>query len=216
MTDSSIKAFQDGPLMVTNPPDLEGAEGTIETTERAVLCRCGASKTKPFCDGSHKAAGFTTAPSDQKLRTSAIEYKAEVEGTDVIVSYTPVLCSHAAECQRLALEVFNPKERPWCQPEHGTLEKLRAVVSACPSGALRLGENTPPAHLEPDADTLSITILKNGPYAVTNIPIDASSEAEGASAQKYVLCRCGHSKNKPFCDGTHYDVGWRDDMEPST
>jgi CDGSH-type Zn-finger protein/uncharacterized Fe-S cluster protein YjdI len=133
----------------------------------------------------------------------------------VTVSYTPVLCSHAAECQRIALEVFNPKERPWCQPEHGTLEKLRAVVAACPSGALRLGEGdaAEATHLDPAPESVGIRVMKHGPYAVTNIPVEATSDAEGASPNKYVLCRCGHSKNKPFCDGTHHDVKWRDDAE---
>ncbi|MEL6584589.1 MAG: CDGSH iron-sulfur domain-containing protein [Pseudomonadota bacterium] len=211
MSETTIKAFDNGPLMVSNPPKLTGVHGEIDAGERAVLCRCGASKDKPFCDGSHKKAGFSTAPSDAKLRTSAIDYTATIESVEVTVSYTPLLCSHAAECQRLSLEVFNPKARPWVQPEHGTLESLRAVVAACPSGALRLGEGEPARHLDPEG--MSITVMKDGPYAVTNIPAPATSEADGPSARKYVLSRCGHSKNKPFCDGTHYDVGWRDDAE---
>ena len=129
------------------------------------------------------------------------------------VSYTPMLCSHAAECRRLADAVFNPKAKLWCQPEHGTLESLRAVVAAYPSGALRLGENAPTTHLDPPSDLASINVMPNWPYAVTNIDLDADFNGAGASTAKYVLCRCEHSKNKPLCDGTHYDVKWRDDVE---
>lgn len=213
MTASKITPVPDGPLIVASPPDLSSAKGPVETGERAALCRCGASRTKPFCDGSHKAAGFSSAPDAEHPRNRAIAYRAELEGVEVTVSYTPMLCSHAAECQRLAGAVFNPKAKPWCQPEHGTLDSLRAVVAACPSGALRLGENAPATHLDPPPDLTSITVVPHGPYAVTNIDLDAEFNGAGASEAKYVLCRCGHSKNKPFCDGTHYDVTWRDDAE---
>ena len=83
------------------------------------------------------------------------------------------------------------------------------VVKACPSGALRFsvpGEE--PQHDLPDID--GVTVEKDGPYRVVGIPLTTPRLAEGAHAEKYVLCRCGSSKNKPYCDGSHYDIGWKD------
>lgn len=209
--ETKITPRQDGPLVVTSPPTLRDHSGSeIETKNVAALCRCGASKNKPFCDGSHTEAGFSSAPDHSKIRNSELRYSGEVEGQSVVVSYTPVLCSHAGECARIAGAVFEPSAKPWIRPENGTLEGILKVMSACPSGALRVSVfDTEPQHLA--AATVEIEVERNGPYRVKNVPIDAELNGVGASHSKYVLCRCGQSKNKPFCDGTHYDVGWRDD-----
>jgi len=210
-TETKITLRENGPLVVSAPPDLRDPVGAeIETGAVAALCRCGRSKNKPFCDGSHKAAGFTSAPDHSSIRNSEIQYTGVVEGREVTVSYTPVLCSHAGECSRLAKAVFNPSEKPWIKPENGTLEDVVAVLAACPSGALRMniGQQRP-YHLA--SVDVEITVEEHGPYWVKNIPLEAEFNGAGASRAKYVLCRCGQSKNKPFCDGTHYDVKWRDD-----
>ena len=131
------------------------------------------------------------------------------EGSDVTVYYNPLLCSHAGECGRRAASVFNPQQRPWIQPDNGTREEILDVMKACPSGALRYSEAGGDAELSVDG-AVSISVEKNGPYRVCNIPVEAGYWAEGQSEQKYVLCRCGKSANKPFCDGTHSDEGWSD------
>lgn len=61
--DVVVVACPDGPLLVRGPALLVRADGTPVERRRATvaLCRCGASAIKPFCDGSHKAVGFTTA-----------------------------------------------------------------------------------------------------------------------------------------------------------
>jgi CDGSH-type Zn-finger protein len=56
-----IKVRDDGPYKVTGPVDVVDAEGnrfTVEPGRAVALCRCGASRTKPFCDRSHRDAGF--------------------------------------------------------------------------------------------------------------------------------------------------------------
>ena len=211
--ETKISLREDGPLVVSAPPDIRDQDGTeVEKKPVAALCRCGASRNKPFCDGSHAKADFSSAPDHSKIRNAEIKYQGEVEGLQVTVSYTPVLCSHAGECSRLARAVFNPTEKPWIQPENGTIAGIMAVLAACPSGALRVNvEDQKPSHLT-DGD-VEIKVEKHGPYWVKNVPLDAEFNGVGASKAKYVLCRCGHSKNKPFCDGTHYDVKWRDDAE---
>ena len=211
-TETKIVPKDDGPLLVMAPPRLRQQDGAqIDTKDVVALCRCGASQNKPFCDGAHVAAGFSSAPDHSAIRNEPITYAADVDGCSVTVTYTPVLCSHAAECQRLAAGVFNPAETPWVKPENGTITNILAVMSACPSGALRVsvGDQQTPQHLT--TGDVEIVIEKDGPYRVTNVPIEAEYNGAGASRAKYVLCRCGQSKNKPFCDGTHHDVQWRDD-----
>lgn len=48
----------DGPVLVEGPVQLTAPDGTVTTTQRIFLCRCGHSASKPTCDGSHKRAGF--------------------------------------------------------------------------------------------------------------------------------------------------------------
>lgn len=59
----TIKVRDDGPLKVTGPVrlvDVDGREWSLPAGESVVLCRCGASADKPFCDRSHRAAGFAS------------------------------------------------------------------------------------------------------------------------------------------------------------
>jgi hypothetical protein len=83
------------------------------------------------------------------------------------------------------------------------------IVARCPSGALRYtirGETGPAA---PTASP-HIAIIENGPYAVEGIAVSVDDWCEGATRARYTLCRCGASKNKPFCDGSHWAVGFTD------
>ncbi len=209
--ETKITMREDGPLVVMSPPDIRNGDGkAIETKQVAALCRCGGSSNKPFCDGTHKSNGFSSAPDHSKIRNSEIRYSGEVEGQQVTISYTPVLCSHAGECSARASAVFDPSAKPWITPENGTLESILEVMAACPSGALRVSVgDTEPAHLT--RGDVAIIVEKNGPYRVCNVPLEADFNGVGSSPAKYVLCRCGQSKNKPFCDGTHHDVKWRDE-----
>jgi len=60
--EATITPYPDGPLLVRGTVELRTADGEpIEPRRRTVaLCRCGLSTIKPFCDGTHKAAGFRT------------------------------------------------------------------------------------------------------------------------------------------------------------
>ena len=212
MTDSpKIVPMDDGPLIVENPPNLTGAV-SIDTTgsPKVALCRCGASQKKPYCDGSHAKSGFESAPDRSKLRNTPIDYTGDVDGVAVTVSYTPVLCTHAAQCQARAQRVFDPKQKPWIQPDNGSLQEILDVMAACPSGALRVSVGEmPQQHLT--TGVVEIAVERHGPYHVKNVTLDAKFNGAGASQTKYSLCRCGLSKNKPFCDGSHYDAKWSDE-----
>jgi len=207
LTDTpKIEERENGPLMAQNVPVLRDANGTIETKDVMALCRCGGSENKPFCDGSHNAAGFESRGGTPAGRDRLIAY----EGEEITVTYNPMVCSHAAECGRVAAHVFNPAMKPWVQPDKGTKAEVEAVVKACPSGALSLGApEDGVSHMV--ADDVEVYVQPHGPYWVKNISVPAPVEAEGGSDRKYVLCRCGLSGNKPFCDGSHRDAKWRDD-----
>lgn len=209
MTDqSTIAGRENGPLVVKHLRRLTGEDGTeIEVKEVMALCRCGASSNKPFCDGSHNEIGFSDAPSKEAAGKDKIY---SFEGKEVVVSYNPRLCSHAAECVSRAPAAFDPSRKPWIAPDEATMSKLEEVVTACPSGALMLAEaGSDPVHRV--ADAVGITVEKNGPYRVNGVAIEGDAAGEGASSKKYVLCRCGHSGAKPYCDGSHRDAGWTSD-----
>lgn len=201
-----IEQRENGPLVIkhlSNFVDHEGNE--IETKPVMALCRCGQSKNKPFCDGSHKEAGFPSANETENPAGRVFSY----EGSKVTVYFNKLLCSHAAECGRHAPAIFNVEQKPWVQPDEGSVASVEEVIHACPSGALTYSEPGGKArHLV--GDEVRIRVERHGPYQVRNVKIDGAQFAESAAEEKFVLCRCGLSKNKPFCDGTHLDEEWRD------
>ena len=203
----TIETRENGPLIVKNLDNFRLPDDSrAEPKPLIALCRCGASKNKPYCDGSHKDAGFDGSSNDVTDRDRIYTY----EGNDITVHYNKLLCSHAGECVRRAASVFNPKQTPWVQPDAGTPDQIKDVVAACPSGALRYATSGDPVEIT--TKEIAVTTEKNGPYHVTNIPLQCNYWAKGQSTRKYVLCRCGMSKNKPFCDGTHQDEEWTDQV----
>ncbi len=131
------------------------------------------------------------------------------EGKQLSVYYNQLLCSHAGECGERLKEAFNTDRDPWIVPDNATPEQIRDVVKACPSGALSWSQPGEDAqHII--GEQTGISIERNGPYRVTKVPLRSGVRSAGACPDKYVLCRCGESKNKPFCDGTHAEIGWTD------
>ena len=192
---------ENGPLVVKGVTRMVGPDGTeIECKPVMALCRCGGSSNKPFCDGSHKDAGFQSRGGEPAGKDKVYTYK----GAAMTVLYNPRVCSHAAECVRLS-NAFDPGRKPWIDPDAEDAAAIEAAVRACPSGALRIEGRD---HLIPDR--AQITVQKNGPYWVLDVQFDESVAGEGATAGKKVLCRCGLSGNKPYCDGSHRDAGWKD------
>jgi hypothetical protein len=86
-----------------------------------------------------------------------------------------------------------------------------SVIDRCPSGALsyrKIGDDAVAKALEPSA---SIKVLKGGPLLVEGSCQLVDGEGkEIKSCGPFVLCRCGGSKKKPFCDGTHAEIGFDD------
>lgn len=201
---AKIEFREDGPMILKDCGDFRMTGVDVEVKPMMALCRCGASGNKPFCDGSHKVAGYTSAKSDEADPDRVHSY----EGTQVSVHFNKLVCSHAGACLRLMPDVFDLKQRPWIQVDDADVEDIKRVVRACPSGALQYSEGGDPEGLSPTAARVSVE--PNGPYRVQHIECDADDWAAGQDPSKYVLCRCGLSKNKPFCDGTHFEDDWKD------
>ncbi len=202
--DPQIEARENGPLVAKGIRRMKGPDGEeVEVKAVMALCRCGHSGNKPFCDGSHEKVGFDSQSGEPAGKDKLLSY----EGKDVVVTFSPRICAHAEECVRIAGHVFNTSQKPWVQPDNGTRAEVEEVVAACPSGALALKrEDGMREHRMPDR--CDITVEKDGPYWVLGVTPPAEAQAEGMSREKYVLCRCGLSGNKPYCDGTHSDKGW--------
>jgi hypothetical protein len=102
------------------------------------------------------------------------------------------------------------KTEPWIDPDGAQVEEIIEAVKRCPSGALSYSIDGVERR-DQDRESM-ITVSKDGPYLVTGrVELEGESRAEGASEEHYTLCRCGASKNKPFCDGTHWYVKFTDD-----
>ncbi len=205
----TIEERENGPLVVKGIASIARTDGeAVEARPVMALCRCGQSSNKPFCDGTHSKIGFESRGGKPAGRDRVIAY----EGAEATVYFNPLLCAHAAECGRIASHVFSDQQKPWIQPDKGSLAEVEAVVKACPSGALQM--SAPGAAPEQRfQERVQITVQKDGPYWVQGVAPPVPEEAEGATPEKFVLCRCGKSGNKPFCDGSHRDAGWRDDSE---
>jgi CDGSH-type Zn-finger protein len=206
MTKPVITCAKDGPMIVNGLENFIDSDGERLQTEPAMyLCRCGASSKKPFCDGSHKNIGFTDEVSPERTEDKVTCY----EGKNISILNNPLLCSVAEHCHKELESVFNEHKTPWIDPDGDTLEHIKALVEKCPSGALSYSISGQP---QPVCDCeAAITIEKNGPLRITGgIELTDANWGQGASQEHYTLCRCGASKNKPFCDGSHTTVNFDD------
>jgi CDGSH-type Zn-finger protein/ferredoxin len=203
----TIECSQNGPYLVRNLQNLRNSKAeSIPTKPVIALCRCGGSAKKPFCDGTHSKLGF----SSQKVAEGTRDKRQNYVGKGVTIHDNRSICSHAGFCTDRLASVFRMKTEPWIDPDGARIEEIIEAVKRCPSGALSYSIDGV-EHRDQDRDPM-ITVSKDGPYLVTGgVELEDESRAEGASEEHYTLCRCGASKNKPFCDGTHWYVKFTDD-----
>jgi len=126
-------------------------------------------------------------------------------GGSVDVSFDPARCRHAAECIRGLPAVFDPKRRPWIEPDGADAEDVARVVARCPTGALR-SHPAAGAGETPVAPT-ELRALAGGPLLVRG---DLHVTAEGVDERetRAALCSCGSTANAPYCDGSGTCSGW--------
>jgi CDGSH-type Zn-finger protein/uncharacterized Fe-S cluster protein YjdI len=133
--------------------------------------------------------------------------RKEYAGKDITVTFDMKRCIHARNCFLKLPQVFDPAQRPWVQPDNAPAEEIAAMVRTCPSGALAFRKENADEMVPP---INRITVLENGPLAIAG---DITVE-DGESETRVTLCRCGLSKNKPFCDYSHVEGGFEATGEP--
>ncbi len=202
----SMTTVEDGPCIVSGLKKFTNKNGELETKDSMALCRCGASANKPFCDGSHKICGFTSQKSENRLE----DKRDTFSGISISIHDNRSICAHAGFCTDGLAAVFRLKQEPWIDPDAATIEEIISTIEKCPSGALSYSING--IERKQQAREPSIHIVPNGPYIVSGGPGFVKEPlCEGASNVQFALCRCGGSKNKPFCDGSHWSNGFSDD-----
>ncbi|MCI0392199.1 MAG: CDGSH iron-sulfur domain-containing protein [Acidobacteria bacterium] len=202
----SITPTVNGPYLVRGLQDLSNQKGPLETKPTTALCRCGGSANKPFCDGTHAKISFSSAKLEGRTEDKRVNY----EGEDITIHDNRGICAHSGRCTDALPPVFRLGQEPWIDPKAASRETIMATIRTCPSGALSYsvdGVEYQGGEKEP-----AIFVSSNGPYVVTGGPeVLETVLGDGASSDRLTLCRCGGSKNKPFCDGTHWHLGFNDD-----
>jgi len=193
---SPIRSEQDEPLTWRKDATLEG-----DATYR--LCRCGHSSQKPFCDNTHAKIGFDgtenapTAPSATRAR--------RFTGTGMTMTDDSIFCMHAGFCTNKVDKVWDMVQRT---DDARVRFALMQMIERCPSG--KLGYEVDGVPVEPDLPQ-AVSATADGPLWVTGgIPITMSNGQSLEVRNRVTLCRCGESKKKPFCDGSHYAAGFKD------
>jgi CDGSH-type Zn-finger protein len=182
-----------------------------DVPDRYELCRCGQSKTKPFCDWTHFDIGFDgteTAGHHDYMEASAC-----ITGSGVRLHDLRELCAEARFCDRAGglWNLINDAD----DPEIRALVEEEAML--CPSGRYTVCD---PSDSPKEFDyEPSIVIIEDpqmgmsGPLFVRGRVEIVSESGESYEVRNRVtLCRCGASENKPFCDGSHLTTEFRDGL----
>jgi CDGSH-type Zn-finger protein len=183
----------------------------LEPGDRYSLCRCGHSRAKPYCDGSHAEGGFDgTETAGHNLYA---QLAVPIDGPGVRLHDARQLCAEARYCDR-AGGLWNLVETCYDAETRALVEE---EATLCPSGRYVLRDIETGEEYEPELEP-SIGIVEDphlgvsGPLFVRGgIPIIDSQGDPYEVRNRATLCRCGQSRNKPFCDGSHIRVGFRED-----
>jgi CDGSH-type Zn-finger protein/uncharacterized Fe-S cluster protein YjdI len=169
------------------------------------------------------AAAASAAPADGAAAAAAPEAAAAgaappsrsagvetVQGRQIELQFEAKRCIHSRFCVTWAPRVFLANvQGPWIHPDAVSVERLVEVAHACPSGAIRYRRKDG-APDEPVPEVNLATVREAGPYAFR-----AALQIDGVPAGfRATLCRCGASRNKPYCDGSHHEIGFNATGEP--
>lgn len=188
-------------------PVTWATDDTLPHDSPVLLCRCGRSSNKPFCDGTHETWDFDGTETD--TNEPFMERKKTYEGAGLTVHRVGKICQHASFCTN--------KTTDWYQmlPDTDDITQRGQVIGMiehCPSGALvyEFRDEIIEPHIP-----VAVSPVEDGPLWVTGgLKITRSDGVEMETRNRVTLCRCGHSKNKPLCDGTHFEVGFEAKVAP--
>ena len=223
--DACIQVSENGPYIVsgwvpliklTISTDVEGYPQSYvigeeyPLDETYALCRCGQSKSKPFCDGTHAKKRFDGT--EIASRAPYLTRVRKIDGPDLKLTDAPDLCNHAGFCLR-ASGIGN-----LTRSSDDAEAKRLAIEEAgnCTSGRLVAWHKEPEKPIEPEFEP-SIALVEephkgcSGPLWVRGNVLITSSDGDAYEVRNRVaLCRCGASSNKPFCDGSHMVIRFTD------
>jgi CDGSH-type Zn-finger protein len=207
MTDqprTTIRVSENGPYLVEGGLEVRNVDGqALDAPERYALCRCGGSSNKPFCDGTHLKIGFDGTESAD---SGPIAARQDSYTGEVTINDDRSVCAHAGFCTDNLSAVFKLGEEPWIDATAADVGAIVAQVNQCPSGALTVTVDGQPAEDELEPGVMPVP---NGPYRVSGgVQVLASDDAPYEVRNRQTLCRCGGSSNKPFCNGTHWHIGF--------
>ena len=132
------------------------------------------------------------------------------DGADADVHWDGRLCIHIGECGRANNELFVGGRQPWCQPNLVSAPEVVDVVQRCPTGALTYERKDGGVGEVPAAENV-VSVMYNGPlYVRGDLEVAGAAEDMPGVQFRAALCRCGHSKSKPFCDNSHEEAGFKD------
>jgi truncated hemoglobin YjbI/uncharacterized Fe-S cluster protein YjdI/CDGSH-type Zn-finger protein len=142
-------------------------------------------------------------------------------GIGIAIADNRGTCAHSGFCTDRLPTVFRTDKEPFVAPAGGRVDEILRAARNCPSGALSAttDDADPVGHSDSQREP-AIEVSKDGPYRITGqielLDHDSQAEArnDGASLEHYSLCRCGKSKNKPFCSGMHWYADFHDPPPP--
>ncbi|MBF8185270.1 CDGSH iron-sulfur domain-containing protein [Nonomuraea sp. K274] len=183
----------------------------LETEDTYALCRCGHSGSKPFCDGTHAVIGFDGTESADVRPYKELQHVHD--GVGISAQRVGELCIHAAFCigrtRPIAAMLADTGDSD-------VRSNVMGRIDHCPSGsysyALRRGGDT----IEPDLPQ-AISVLEeedglaSSLWVTGRVPVLRADGRPLEIRNRMTLCRCGHSGNKPLCDGTHREIGFHEE-----
>ena len=183
---------------------------TFDVADSYDLCRCGQSDSKPFCDSTHMISAFDGA--ETAVREPYMDQAGLIEGPGLLLTDAEVFCAYARFC--------DPDGSIWALAERtddpAIREKVISMAGACPSGRLMVWDKETRQAIEPTLDA-SIAVVEDpaedisGPLWIRGgIAIESEDGARYEVRNRVTVCRCGASGNKPFCDGTHASIHFKD------
>lgn len=212
-----IKISENGPYLVSGGPritrvarvfdedhePIDWAWGQdYEAPPKCGLCRCGNSANQPFCDGAHLKTGFDdTLTAD---RAPGRTRREVFEGTGIVMTDDKSLCASYSFC--------NVYGGVWKEMGDTADPAVRARVQRqillCPAGRLECSTSRDGEPIEELREQM-IAVIPNGAlWVIGGIPIEAPDGFVYETHNRVCLCRCGASKNKPFCDASHRESGF--------
>ena len=138
------------------------------------------------------------------------EITKKYSNDELTILWKPQKCIHAAVCVDKLPHVYNPKAKLWINIKNASTEELKAQITSCPSGALSYYMNDEENKESASIET-KIEVLPNGPLLIYGtLRVTNKDGKEELKNKTTAFCRCGASSNKPYCDGAHIKVAFKD------